>query len=105
MSIYYVSLHQKDSAIRKVYGSTTREEIVRNMAIYLKTVLIAGALGLMLSVVINGIILQSYTYRLSATFWIYLLVIVFIVGIAAISVYSQVSIVISKNPIRFLRSE
>lgn len=105
MSIYYVSLHQKDSAIRKVYGSTTREEIVRNMAIYLKTVLIAGALGLMLSMVINGVILQNYSYRLSATFWIYLLVIVFIAGVATLSVYSQVSRVLSKNPIRFLRSE
>lgn len=105
MSINYVSLHQKDSAIRKVYGSSTNEEIGRNIAIYLKTTLLASSLGIMVSVIINRTIIQSYSYRLSSTIWIYLLVVAFIIGVTTISVYSQISKVVSKNPIFFLRSE
>lgn len=105
MSINYVSLHQKDIAIRKVYGSSTNEEIGRNIAIYLKTTLLASSLGIMVSVIINRTIIQSYSYRLTSTIWIYLLVVAFVIGVTTISVYAQISKVVSKNPILFLRSE
>lgn len=105
ISINYVSLHQKDSAIRKVYGASTGREIMRNLAIYLKTTLIASILGIMLSMVINQSIIRSYTYRLSSTFWIYILVAVFIIMVTFFSVIIQVSKNVSSNPLLHLRSE
>ena len=105
ISINYVSLHQKDSAIRKVYGASTGREIMRNLAIYLKTTLIASIWGIMLSMVINQSIIRSYTYRLSSTFWIYILVVVFIMMVTFFSVIIQVSKNVSSNPLLHLRSE
>lgn len=105
MSINYVSQHQKEIAIRKVYGSSTRQEIARNIARYVRIILFASILGIIVSVMINGTIIQSYSYRISTTFWIYILVLIFIVGIAIISVYSQVKKTAANNPILLLRPE
>ena len=105
ISAYYISLHRKDTAIRKVFGSTNGEEIRRNLSGYLKVTLVAGTLGCMLGAIINMAILQSYSYRLSSTFWVYPLVMVFVLGVTSVAVYSQIGDVISKNPVIFLKDE
>lgn len=105
MSTYYVSLHRKETAIRKVYGATGYDELQRNVIRYLRIVMIASILGLAVSVLINSAIIQSYSYRLSFTFWVYLLALVLIMGTAFISVYFQARSVAMNNPAYFIRDE
>ena len=105
MSTYYVSLHRKETAIRKVYGATGNDELQRNVIRYLRIVIIASILGLAVSVLINSAIIQSYSYRLSFTFWVYLLALVLIMGTAFISVYFQARSVAMNNPAYFIRDE
>ena len=105
MSTYYVSLHRKETAIRKVYGATGNDELQRNVIRYLRIVMIASILGLAVSVLINSAIIQSYSYRLSFTFWVYLLALVLIMGTAFISVYFQARSVAMNNPAYFIRDE
>lgn len=105
MSTYYVSLHRKETAIRKVYGATGNDELQRNVIRYLRIVMIASILGLTVSVLINSAIIQSYSYRLSFTFWVYLLALVLIMGTAFISVYFQARSVAMNNPAYFIRDE
>ena len=54
MSTYYVSLHRKETAIRKVYGATGNDELQRNVIRYHRIVMIASILGLAVSVLINS---------------------------------------------------
>ena len=105
MSTYYISLHQKDTAVRKVYGATIREEIIRNIFRYLKVVLISSVIGIILAVLINNAVLENYSFRLSCSFWVYLLSLLIIVGIAALSVYYQSKAVATKDPVSYLREQ
>ena len=105
MSTYYVSLHRKETAIRKVYGATGSDELQRNVFRYLRIVMVASIFGLAISVLINSVIIQSYSYRLSFTFWVYLLALVLIMGTAFISVYFQARSIAMNNPSYFIRDE
>ena len=105
MSTYYVTLHRKDTAIRKVFGSTGTEEIKRGVLRYLRVTVHSGLLGVMLAVAINTSILRSYTYRLSFTAWIYIGAMLLIVMIAFLAVFFQVRNVAGKDPVRYLREE
>lgn len=105
MSSYYVSLHRKETAIRKVYGASGSDEIRRNILRYLWIVVVAGIFGLAVSVLINSVIIQNYSYRLAYTFWVYLLAQAVIMGTAFLSVYYQVKGVAMSNPAYFIRDE
>lgn len=105
MSSYYISLHRKDSAVRKVFGATIGEEVFRNVSRYLKVVLIASVIGIILAVLINNAVLESYTFRLSCSFWVYLLSLAVILGIALFSVFYQSRAVAEKDPVFFLREQ
>ena len=105
MSTYYVSLHRKETAIRKVYGATGSDELQRNVFRYLRIVMVASIFGLAISVLINSVIIQSYSYRLSFTFWVYLLALVLIMGTAFVSVYFQARSIAMNNPSYFIRDE
>lgn len=105
MSSYYVSLHRKETAIRKVYGASGSNELRRNILRYLWIVVVAGIFGLAVSVLINSVIIQNYSYRLAYTFWVYLLALAVIMGTAFLSVYYQVKGVAMSNPAYFIRDE
>jgi len=105
MSTYYVSLHRKETAIRKVYGATGHNELQRNVFRYLGIVMVASVFGLAVSVLINSVIIQNYSYRLSFTFWVYLLALGLIMGTAFVSVYFQARSVAMNNPAYFIRDE
>ena len=105
MSTYYVSLHRKETAIRKVYGATGSDELRRNVFRYLRIVLTASIFGLVAAAFINSVILQSYSYRLSSTCWVYLLALAVILGTAFLSVYCQARSVAMNNPACFIRDE
>lgn len=105
MSSYYVSLHRKETAIRKVYGASGSDELRRNILRYLWIVVVAGIFGLAVSVLINSVIIQNYSYRLAYTFWVYLLALAVIMGTAFLSVYYQAKGVAMSNPAYFIRDE
>ena len=105
MSTYYISLHRKDSAVRKVFGATGGEEIRRHIYRYLKIVVAASVIGIILSIIINDAIIMSYSYRLNSTYWIYILAIIIVASIAFLSVYLQARRAAFKNPVVYLRDE
>ena len=105
MSTYYISLHRKDSAVRKVFGATGGEEIRRHIYRYLKIVVASSIIGIILSIIINDAIILSYPYRLNSTYWVYILAIIIVAGIAFLSVYLQARRAAFKNPVLYLRDE
>ncbi|MBQ8812684.1 MAG: ABC transporter permease [Bacteroidales bacterium] len=105
MSTYYISLHRKDSAVRKVFGATGSEEIRRHIYQYLKIVVAASVIGIILSIIINDAIIMNYSYRLNSTYWIYILAVIIVAGIAFLSVYLQARRAAIKNPVLDLRDE
>ncbi len=105
MSTYYISLHRKDSAVRKVFGATGGEEIRRHIYRYLKIVVASSIIGIILSIIINDAIILSYPYRLNSTYWVYILAIIIVAGIAFLSVYLQARSAAIKNPVLYLRDE
>ena len=105
MSSYYISLHRKDSAVRKVFGATGGEEIRRHIYRYLKIVVASSIIGIILSIIINDAIIMNYSYRLNSTYWIYILAILIVAGIAFLSVYLQARSAAIKNPVLYLRDE
>jgi len=105
MSTYYISLHRKDSAVRKVFGATGGEEIRRHIYRYLKIVVASSIIGIILSIIINDTIILNYPYRLNSTYWIYILAIIIVASIAFLSVYLQARSAAIKNPVLYLRDE
>ena len=105
MSTYYISLHRKDSAVRKVFGATGGEEIRRHIYRYLKIVVASSIIGIILSIIINDTIILSYSYRLNSTYWVYILAIIIVASIAFLSVYLQARRAAFKNPVLYLRDE
>ena len=97
--------HGKDSAVRKVFGAIGGEEIRRHIYRYLKIVVAASVIGIILSIIINDAIILSYSYRLNSTYWGYILAIIIVASITFLSVYLQARMAAFKNPVLYLRDE
>lgn len=105
MSTYYVSVREHDIAIYKVFGATVNDETWRNLSRYLKIMAWANIVGIPAAVFINSLILQSYSYKISGTFWIYLLTFLFTMAISFVAVFVQIRTASMVNPADVLKKE
>lgn len=71
MSTYFIEQRRKEIAIRKVFGSTSRQIYVRLVRTFLSYVGIAFVIAVPLVYHFMGSWLSNYNYRISLAWWIY----------------------------------
>lgn len=95
----------KEIAIRKINGASILDIIRLFVAEILKVGLVASLFALPLSYFIMDNWLQSYVYRTTLSWWIFLLVPLIIFLLVAFVIGIQVFFAARKNPVESLRSE
>ena len=105
MSTYYSTENTSDIAIRKIYGSTVKSEIIESTWKYMRIVLISCAIAVPVAVLVCGRYLDGFVYRIENYWWIYAIAVILSVltSLAAISV--QIGSAARTNPAEALKKE
>ena len=105
MSTYDMLIHKHDIAIRKVFGSSTMEETVRNTRSYSRLMLISNIIGLPLGFLLGNALLQSEVSKVAISPWMF--IVTAMCTMAAVvfvcSVQSYISATV--NPVESIKSE
>jgi ABC-type antimicrobial peptide transport system permease subunit len=102
---WYASTNSKDIAIRKVFGGTVERESARNILRYMSYVLIALAVGIPVSILLTGRLLERWPDRISGYWWIYLVAALFVLIVSVLAVIWQTLKAAKTNPATELKKE
>ena len=105
MSTYYAGESAHNIAVRKVFGSTVTQEVVRNLRGYMLMVLAACLIGIPLAVYAAGKYLESFIYRIENYWWLFVVAVVLAVVFALGTVFWQVLRAAHTNPVTELKKE
>lgn len=107
MSVHYATGNTKPIAVHKVFGGTTKSELRRCMAIYLKIIAVAIVVGLPPAIWISERYLQQFSYRfdLADKWWIFLIAIAVSLFISTATVLWQTLRAARTNPAEALKKE
>ncbi len=96
---------QKEIAIRKTAGAYTREITTLFFREYITITLISCAVGLPLAWLFMQRWLETFAYRISIEWWMFVLVIAVVSAIVSVTIVSQVVRAASQNPAEVIKSE
>ena len=107
MSVHYATGNTKPIAVHKVFGGTTKSELHRCMAVYLKIIAAAIVVGLPPAIWISERYLQQFSYRfdLADKWWIFLIAIAVSLFISTATVLWQTLRAARTNPAEALKKE
>ena len=105
MSAWFASRNAKDIAIRKVFGSETKEETARTIRSYMILTLIAIAIGIPVSIILVQRFLEGYAERITGYWWIFVSAAAFALVISFASVLWQTLKAAKTNPAVELKKE
>ena len=89
MSAYYASENARSVAVRKVFGSTVREEVRRGVTGYLLLVLAGAAVAVPVAVWLCRRLLERYSYRITDYGWVFVVAVVLVLLVSFASVLWQ----------------
>lgn len=102
MSSYYVNLHHKEIAIRKVYGATSNQELRRILRSFISNVIIATIIAIPIGWYIMADWLAKYSYRITLSWWIFAVASIICILISILVVIIQSSKAANSNPTKAL---
>ena len=107
MSMQYAEKNKSTIAVHKVFGSSTGNELMRNMGVYLKIMGVAILVGLPFAVWISGRYLEQFAYRFSLgeKWWVFPLAILISLSISTLTVLWQTLRAARTNPAEVLKKE
>ena len=105
MSSFYASEQTHDVAVRKVFGGTVGEEVMRGVGSYMLLVLIACVLAVPVAVWLSGRYLEGFIYRISGYGWIFAVAVVIALVISFLAVLWQTLKAARTNPAVELKKE
>ena len=105
ISAWFASQNAKEIAIRKVFGSDERSEMLRSVRSYLILTVVAAAIGIPVSVVLIRRFLESYPERISGYWWIFALALVISLAVSFVSVLWKTLKAAKTNPAVELKKE
>lgn len=105
MSTYYIQQRRREVAVRKVFGSTNREVLVRLLRQFMSYVGIAFILSIPIIYYICSHWLSQYSYRIALSPWIFVAAgfVCFIISLLTVIVQSWRAA--SENPVSNIKSE
>ncbi|SFL20085.1 FtsX-like permease family protein [Porphyromonadaceae bacterium KH3CP3RA] len=96
---------QKEIAIRKTTGAKTKEIVAMFFREYMVITLGACVVALPMSWLFMQRWLETFAYRISISWWMFILVIVAVAVIVSVTIVSQVIRAASRNPAEVVKSE
>ena len=105
MSALFAGERTHDVAVRKVFGSTVGNEVVRGVREYMLLVLIACILAVPVAVWLTGRYLEGFYYRISGYGWIFAVAVVTALLISFFAVLWQTLKAAKTNPAVELKKE
>lgn len=96
---------QKEIAIRKTAGAYTKEIMAMFFREYIMITLIACVVALPLAWIFMEHWLENFAYRITISWWMFLLVIIVIMIIVSVTIISQVIRAAGRNPAEVVKSE
>ena len=102
---WYASTNAKDIAIRKVFGGTVKGESVRTILRYMSYVLLAVAIGIPVSILLCGRLLERWPDRISGYWWIFVVSALIVFIISALAILWQTIKAAKTNPAAELKKE
>ena len=103
MSTYFIQQRQKEIAVRKVFGSTSRQiwtSLVRTFLIY---VVVAFVIAVPIVWYFMSDWLSGYSYRISLSWWIFALAGLFCLMVSFVAVFIQSYLASNANPINHIK--
>lgn len=104
MSTYYIQQKEQEIAVRKVFGSTRREVLVRLVGNFMQLVSVAFVVAVPISWYLLERWLQDYSVRISLSPLIFLAAGAFAAVVAFVTVFWQSSRAADSNPIDSIKS-
>ena len=105
MSTYYIQQRRREIAVRKVFGSKSRQVLIRLVRSFMIYVAIAAIIAIPIIYYIGNDWLSQFSYRISLSWWIYSLAI-FITALASfLAVILQSWHAANANPVESIKQE
>ena len=105
MSTYDMLIHKHDIAIRKVFGSSTMEETVRNTRSYSRLMLISNIIGLPLGFLLGNALLQEQVSKVAISPWMFIVTAMCTMAAVVFVCSVQSYIAATVNPVESIKSE
>ena len=105
MSTYFIQQRRKEIAIRKVFGSTSRQIYMRLLRTFMLYVVVAFVPAVLLIHHFMTDWLSTYSYRIDLAWWIYLVAGLFCLVVSLIAVMAQSYKAANENPAGNVKAE
>lgn len=105
MNIYMISQRKRDIAVRKVFGSTARIEVVSLMKYSLNSILMSLVIAIPLSIIGITKIYDFVPYGDMSVWWIPIAAFVMVVVVSLASVYLIGYKAVNENPVENIKTE
>ena len=103
MSTYFIQQRQKEIAVRKVFGSTSRQIWVNLVRTFLIYVVVAFVIAVPIIWYFMADWLSGYSYRISLSWWIFALAGLFCLVVSFVAVFIQSYMASNANPINHIK--
>lgn len=105
MSTFFTRGRIKEIGIRRIFGSTRKEILLRQLWSLVSPLLISFILSIPIAYIIIDKWLQSYSYRMEQSPWIYIFSAIFVLLIGLCTVLGQSLKAVNENPVKAIRVE
>ena len=105
MSTYFIQQRRKEIAIRKVFGSTSRQIYMRLLRTFMLYVVVAFVPAMLLIHYFMTDWLSTYSYRIDLAWWIYLVAGLFCLVVSLVAVMAQSYKAANENPAGNVKAE
>ena len=105
MSTYYIQQRRREIAVRKVFGSKSRQVLIRLVRLFMLYVGIAAIIAIPIIYYIGNDWLSQFSYRISLSWWIYALAILITALASFLAVILQSWHAANANPVESIKQE
>lgn len=104
MSTYFIQQHSREIAIRKIFGSSSREIWIKLMRTFLSYVVIAFFIAIPIIYYFMSKWLSAYSYRISLSPWIFIIAGLFCLIVSFVTVFIQSYQAANTNPVDSIKN-
>ena len=105
MSLFFIRQRQKEIGLRKIMGGTSREVTLLMLRTFCAPLLVSFVIAVPISYYIMNDWLNSFSYRITLSPWIFAATCVFSLLVAVLSVGFQIVKAVRTNPVESIKTE
>ena len=105
MSLFFIRQRQKEIGLRKIMGGTSREVTLLMLRTFCAPLLVSFVIAVPISYYIMNDWLNSFSYRITLSPWIFAATCVFSLLVAVLSVGFQIIKAVRTNPVESIKTE